>query len=70
VKNALGGSFTLKGDAYEVLPEYGVGEELVKALKGKPQSFKFKIEGNKWHHTDTLSTGQTIEEVWVRVEKK
>ena len=70
VTNALGGSYTLKGNAYEEVPEYGVGEELLKALKGKPQSFKWKIQGTKWHHTGTLSTGQTIEEVWERVEKK
>jgi hypothetical protein len=70
VVNALGGSYTLKGDAYEEVPEYGVGEELLEALKGKTQSFKWKIEGKKWHHTGTLSTGQTIEEVWERVEKK
>jgi hypothetical protein len=70
VVNALGGSYTLKGDTYEEVPEYGVSENLLKALKGKPQSFKWKIEGNKWHHSGTLSIGQTIEEVWVRVEKK
>jgi hypothetical protein len=70
VVSALGGSYTLKGDAYVEIPEYGVGEEQLAALKGKQQSFKWKIEGNKWHHTGSLSTGQPIEEVWVRVEKK
>jgi hypothetical protein len=70
VVNALGGSYMLKGDTYEEVPEYGVGENLLKALKGKPQSFKWKIEGTKWHHSGTLSIGQTIEEVWERVEKK
>jgi hypothetical protein len=70
VTSALGGSYTLRGDAYEEVPEYGVGEKLLKALKGKPQSFTWKIEGNKWHHTGKLSSGQTIEEVWERVEEK
>jgi hypothetical protein len=70
VTSALGGSYTLKGEAYEEVPEYGVGEGLLEALKGKTQSFKWKIEGNKWHHTGKLSTGQTIEEVWERVEKE
>jgi hypothetical protein len=70
VVNALGGSYMLQGDTYEEVPEYGVGENLLKALKGKPQSFKWKIEGTKWHHSGTLSIGQTIEEVWERVEKK
>src|SRR5262245_57751047 len=67
---ALGGSYTLKGQTYEEVPEYGVGEELVNALKGKRQSFQWKIEGNKWHHTGKLSSGQSIDEVWERVEKK
>jgi hypothetical protein len=70
VVNALGGSYTLKDDTYEEIPEYGVGDQLLNALKGKAQSFKWKIEGNKWHHTGKLSTGQDIEEVWERVEKK
>jgi hypothetical protein len=70
VVSALGGSYTLKGDTYVEVPEYGVGEDQLKALKGKKQSFKWKIEGNKWHHTGKLSTGQPIEEVWERVEKK
>jgi len=65
---ALGGSYTLKGENYEEVPEYGVSGDLLKALKGKTQSFKWKIEGNKWHHTGKLSTGQRIEEVWQRVE--
>jgi hypothetical protein len=70
VVNALGGSYTLKGKTYVEIPEYGLGESLLKALKGKPQSFKWKIEGNKWHHSGSLSSGLTIEEVWERVEKK
>src|SRR5262249_47571669 len=49
VTSALGGNYTLKGEAYEEVPDYGVGEGLLEALKGKTQSFKWKIEGNKWH---------------------
>jgi hypothetical protein len=70
VISALGGSYTLKGNAYEKVPKYGVGEELLEALKGKPQSFKWKIEANKWHHTGKLSNGQIIKEVWARVQKR
>jgi len=64
---ALGGPYTLNGDKYEEMPEYGVGDVL--KLKGEPQKFEWKIEGNKWHHNGKLSTGLTIEEVWERVEK-
>ena len=69
VENALGGTYTLKGDEYVETPEYGVGEVLDQ-LKGKPQAFTWRVEGNKWHHAGKLSSGLAIEEVWERVEKK
>ena len=68
VTAALGGTYTLKGDEYVETPAYGVGGVLDQ-LKGKPQAFKWKVEGNKWYHTGKLSTGLTIEEVWERVEQ-
>jgi hypothetical protein len=67
--DAFGGPYTLKGGKYEETLEYGVGE-VFKMLKGKPQPFECKVEGNKWYHNGTLSNGLTIEEVWERVEKK
>lgn len=66
---ALGGTYTLDGNKYEELPEYGTGE-ILKALKGKPQTFTWKVEGDKWYHTGKLSTDLTIEEVWERVAPK
>jgi hypothetical protein len=72
VESALGGPYTLKGDKYEETPEYGLADTLdsLKDLKGKIQSFTWKIKGNKWYHDGKLSSGVTIEEVWERVEKK
>ncbi len=72
VIDALGGPYTLKGEKYIETPEYGGGTigEVFKILKGKPQSFECKVEGNKWYHNGTLSNVLTIEEVWKRVEKK
>jgi hypothetical protein len=67
--DAFGGPYTLKGEKYEEALEYGVGE-VFKMLKGKPQPFECKVEGNKWYHNGTLSNGLTIEEVWERVETK
>ena len=67
--DAFGGPYTLKGERYEETLEYGVGD-VFKMLKGKPQSFECKVEGNKWYHNGTLSNGLTIEEVWERVEPK
>ncbi len=67
--DAFGGPYTLKGEKYEETLKYGFGD-VFKTLKGKPQLFECKVEGNKWYHNGTLSSGMTIEEVWVRVEEK
>jgi hypothetical protein len=69
VTRAAGGGYTLKGEAYEETPEYGFGLDFV-GLKGKVQSFTWKVEGNKWYHAGKLNNRLTIEEVWERVEKK
>ena len=69
VTRAAGGGYTLKGEAYEETPEYGISADF-DVIKGKAQTFKWKVEGNKWYHDGKLSNGLTIEEVWERVEKK
>jgi len=69
VTRAAGGPYTLKGDTYEETPEYGLSADF-DVIKGKAQTFKWKVEGNKWHHNGALSNGLTIEEVWERVESK
>jgi hypothetical protein len=69
VTRAAGGDYTLKGDVYEETPAYGLSSDF-DVVKGKAQTFKWKVEGNKWHHNGKLSNGLTIEEVWERVEKK
>jgi hypothetical protein len=69
VTRAAGGPYTLKGETYEELPEYGISSDF-DLIKGKAQTFTWKVEGNKWYHNGKLSNGQTIEEVWQRVERK
>ena len=69
VRAAIGGPYILKGGKYEETPEYGLSEVFTN-IKGKPQSFDCKVEGNKWYHNGTLSNGLTIEEVWERVDPK
>ena len=69
VTRAAGGSYTLKGEIYEETPEYGISSDF-DIIKGKPQTFTCKIEGNKWYHNGKLSNGLTIEEVWEKVDKK
>jgi hypothetical protein len=69
VTRAAGGGYTLKGEVYEETPEYGISSDF-DLIKGKAQTFKWKVEGNKWYHDGKLSSGLTIEEVWERVEKK
>lgn len=66
---AAGGSYTLKGEAYVETPEYGMSGDF-DIIKGKAQTFTWKVEGNKWFHNGKLSNGLTIEEVWERVEAK
>jgi hypothetical protein len=69
VRAAIGGPYILKGEKYEEMPEYGLSEVFTN-IKGKPQSFECKVEGNKWYHNGTVTNGLTIEEVWERVENK
>jgi hypothetical protein len=69
VFRAAGGRYSLNENTYEETPEYGVSDDF-EIIKGKLHSFKWKVEGNKWHHDGKLSNGVTIEEVWERVEKK
>jgi hypothetical protein len=69
VASVLGGGYALKDDEYVETPEYGLGDALDQ-LKGKPQTFTWKVEGNKWHLNGKLSTGLNLEEVWERVERK
>ncbi len=66
VTRAAGGDYTLKGEVYEETPEYGISSDFDE-IKGKAQTFKWKVEGNKWHHNGKLSNGLSIEEVWGRV---
>jgi hypothetical protein len=71
VSRAFGGTYTLKDDTFEEVPEFGISSTYdLDRLKGKTQSFRCKIDGNKWSHSGTLSNGGTINEVWERVEKK
>jgi hypothetical protein len=69
VTRAAGGRYTLEGEVYEETPTYGISEDF-DIIKGKVQSFKCKVDGDKWYHDGELSNGLTIEEVWDRAEKK
>ena len=69
VTRTAGGAYTLKGETYQETPEYGIGSDF-DVVRGKPQTFTCRIDGNKWYHSGALSNGLTIEEVWERVEPK
>lgn len=69
IARAAGGRYTIKGDVYEEVPEYGISSDF-DIIKGKTQTFTWRVEGNKWFHTGKLSNGLTIDEVWERVEAK
>ena len=69
-RGPLGALTRRKGEAYEETPEYGLSSDF-EGIKGKVQSFKWRVDGNKWFHDGKLSrSGLTIEEVWERVERK
>jgi hypothetical protein len=68
VARASGGSYKVVGDTYEETPEFSTTEGF-DALKSKPQTFKCKVEGDRWLHDGTLTSGMTVEEVWERAEK-
>jgi hypothetical protein len=69
VSRTAGGTYTLKGDRYEETPQYGFGDDF-NIIRDKPQPFTLKIEGDRWHHSGTLSNGLKIEEVWERSKKQ
>ena len=69
ISRAAGGLYTLNGDTYEETPKYGISSDF-DLIKGKAQTFKWRVEGNKWYHEGKLSNGLTIDEVWERVAKK
>src|SRR5262249_50778379 len=60
VTRAAGGTYALKGETYEETPEYGLSSDC-DLIKGKAETFTWKIDGNKWHHDGKLSNGLTIE---------
>jgi hypothetical protein len=67
IQASAGGTYTLKGDSYKEMVRYVHGDFL-KELVGKEQPFTYKLEGNRWYHTGTLTTGFKIDEVWERVK--
>jgi len=67
--DAFGGPYTLNGVKYEETPEYGTGDAFSN-IRGKSQLFECRVEGDKWFHKGTLSSGLTIDEVWERVKKE
>jgi len=68
VSRAAGGAYTLKGDQYEELPQYGFGPDF-EVIRDRTQSFRVKIEGDKLYQSGALSNGLKIEEVWERCKK-
>jgi hypothetical protein len=58
-----------QGDArYVEHIEYAVGPAGLTQLIGHTQTFTFRVEGDKWYHAGTLTTGNKIEEMWERVK--
>ncbi|MBA3313479.1 MAG: hypothetical protein M3552_13255 [Planctomycetota bacterium] len=69
VRRAAGGEYTLNSGKYAEMPHYGLSADF-DIIKGKPQQFDCRIDGETWHHKGELSNGLTIEEVWKRVARE
>jgi hypothetical protein len=69
VIRTAGGPYSFDGETMESTPEYGISADF-EAIRGKAQSYKVRIEGNRFHQSGTLSNGTTLEEVWERVRAK
>ena len=67
ITRGAGGTYTFEGDEFTQIGMFGVAGSFP-LLKGK-NTYKCKVDGNKWHHTGTLTNGLTIDEVWERLEK-
>jgi hypothetical protein len=68
VTRSIGGAYTIKGETYEEMAEYGISSDF-DLLKGNAQTFTWKVDENKWYHNGKLSNGLTIEQVWERLDK-
>ena len=67
VTRGAGGTYTFEADEFTQMGIYGLAAT-VALVKGK-NTYKCKVEGNKWYHTGILANGLTIEEVWERIEE-
>jgi hypothetical protein len=65
ITESAGGSYTLEGDSYTEILEYGFNME---PYVGTQSNFKIKVEDDMLFLTGKLSTGYPIEEVWQRVK--
>lgn len=67
ISRVIGGKYKLEGENYLETPAYGSGRDF-QIVKGKSQSFTWKVKGNKWLHSGKLTDGTEIEEIWQKVE--
>lgn len=65
VMESAGGSYTLDGDSYTEMIEYGYNME---KYVGTKSVFTVKLENDMLFITGKLSTGYPVEEVWQRVK--
>jgi hypothetical protein len=65
ITSSAGGSYTLEGDSYTEMLEYGFNME---PYVGTLSIFKIEVEDDMLFITGKLSTGYLVEEVWQRVK--
>lgn len=65
VMQSAGGKYTLAGETYTELLEFGVGMD--QYLKSSPQ-FTIKVEGDMMFQSGFLTNNYRIEEIWKKVK--
>lgn len=62
-----GGRYTLEGEMYTEI----IGYHWNPLLIGRTVEFKYRIDGDKWHHTarfEIQGARFNIDEIWQRIE--
>jgi hypothetical protein len=67
ITRAAGGTYTLSGNVYTERIEYGIGRQY-EIIRNTQPSFTATVDGDKWYHKGSLANGQTIDQIWERVE--
>lgn len=64
---SAGGPYRSDGATLRSTPEFGMGPDF-DAIRGREQTYRITLDGNRFRQVGTLGDGTTLDEVWERVE--